>query len=266
MRKSKQGRAIGRAKRSGPRRPDPSSSAEPRLALVLEAVSEGIYDWTVATDALYVSDRLRAILGIDAREFTSREWGERVHPDDLSAYRAAVARHFKGETERVNHEYRIRRGAGDYFWVADSARCTRGEDGRAIRLTGAIRDITPRKLAEFKLVAASQATEQARQQLNDALNAMNEGLVLFDPDDRIVIFNTRYRQYFVDAGGADIGEMVKPGASLWDIMRAAHAKGMFPLFKGTDIENSHRTPQVIPPQSERHHRAASRRRQVAENQ
>lgn len=41
----------------------------------------------------------------------------------------------------------------------------RGENGRAIRLIGAVRDITRRKLAEFKLIAVGQAAERARQQL-----------------------------------------------------------------------------------------------------
>jgi adenylate cyclase len=213
---------------------DSLSTAEARLALVTEAMTEGMYDWNVVTNELYLSDRLKLILGIV--ELTSHRWAERVHPDDLATYKEAIAKHFKGETERLNCEYRVRRGSGDYFWVADSARCMRGENGRAIRLIGAVRDITRRKLAESKFVAASQTTEKARQQLSDALESMSEGLVLFDADDRIVICNPRYRRFFVDAGGPEIGELVKPGALLWDIMRAAHARGMFPLIKGSEIE------------------------------
>jgi adenylate cyclase len=215
-------------------RADPSRTTEARLALVTDAMTEGIYDWNVLTDALYLSDRLKSILGIV--ELTSHEWADHVHPDDLASYKSAIAKHFTGETERLNCEYRVRRGSGDFFWVADSARCMRGENGRAIRLIGAVRDITRRKLAEFKLVAVSQAAERARQQLTDALESMSEGLVLFDAEDRIVICNSRYRRFFIDAGSPAIGEMVKPGALLWDIMRAAHAKGMFPLFKASEME------------------------------
>jgi two-component system, cell cycle sensor histidine kinase PleC len=186
-------------KRTRPRKSPPTRgrahsdlfTAEARLALVTEAMTEGIYDWNVVTNALYLSDRLN--------------WAERVHPDDLEIYKETIRIHFKGETERFNCEYRVRRGSGDYFWVADSARCVRGEDSRAIRLIGAIRDITRRKLAERRLVAASEAAEKARQQLNDALESMSEGLVLFSADDRIVVCNTRYRRFFVEAGGADLG-------------------------------------------------------------
>ena len=86
------------------------------------------------------------------------------------------------------------------------------------------------------LASASEETDVARQQLNDTLESISEGVVLFDANDRIVTCNSRYRQYFLDVGGADVSGLVKPGASLWDIMRAAHAKGMFPLIKDFDLE------------------------------
>jgi len=212
-------------------------TVETRLALVTETITEGIYDWQVAANTLWVSDRLKIILGISEVRSISESWADRVHPEDLARYKAAIAKHFKGETERLASEYRIRRGTGDYFWIADSGRCIRGEDGRAVRLIGAVRDITRRKLAELKLIAANQMAEKARQQLNEALEAMSEGLVLFDAADRIVVCNSNYRRYFAVAGATEVAAMVKPGALLWDIMRAAHEKGMFPLLKGgADME------------------------------
>jgi class 3 adenylate cyclase len=86
------------------------------------------------------------------------------------------------------------------------------------------------------LAAASEQADVARQQLNDALESISEGVVLFDSNDRIVTCNSRYRRYFDEAGGPDIGALVKPGALLWDLMRAAHARGMFPLIKPGELE------------------------------
>lgn len=86
------------------------------------------------------------------------------------------------------------------------------------------------------LADASEEAERIRQLLNDALESMSEGLVLFDSDDRIVVCNSKYRNYFGDVVGIDVGEMVQPGAQLWDIMRAAHAKGMFPNIPKDGLE------------------------------
>lgn len=81
-------------------------TAETRLALVTETVTEGIYDWNVATNALWVSDRLKAILGIAGARSISKSWADRVHPEDLEVYKAAIVAHFKGETERLACEYK----------------------------------------------------------------------------------------------------------------------------------------------------------------
>ena len=86
------------------------------------------------------------------------------------------------------------------------------------------------------LASASEEADVARQQLNDTLESISEGVVLFDANDRIVTCNSCYRRYFDDAGGSDIGALVKPGALLWDLMRAAHARGMFPLIKDGELE------------------------------
>jgi class 3 adenylate cyclase len=87
-----------------------------------------------------------------------------------------------------------------------------------------------------RLAAVSEEADLARQQLRDTLESISEGVVLFDSDDRIVVCNSNYRNYFATTVGDDVGKMVMPGTSLWDIMRAAHAKGMFPLLAGEDIE------------------------------
>jgi PAS domain-containing protein len=95
----------------GPTRTKVSANAQPprdvlltvetRFALVTETATEGIYDWNVGTNALWVSDRLKVILGISEARSISESWGNRVHPEDLPGYRAAIVAHFKGETERL---------------------------------------------------------------------------------------------------------------------------------------------------------------------
>ena len=70
--------------------------------------------------------------------------------------------------------------------------------------------------------------EQARIQFFDAINAVSEGFVLFDAGNRLVLCNETYRRYFTDACGEDIGKLIRPGASLEEILRAGIERGMFP--------------------------------------
>lgn len=201
-----------------------------RYIVLSEAMSEGVYDWDIVADALEVSSRLSTITGLAPTELSSWEWKERIHPDDRADYRTEMVRHFRGETDRLICEYRIKRVSGDYIWIADSGRCLRADNGQAYRLIGAIRDITGRKLAQRKLQIAQEEADTARRQLLDAIESISEGIVLFDADDRIILCNSNYKQYFTVVAGEDIGDMIKPGALFWDFVRDAYARGMLPII------------------------------------
>ncbi len=91
---------------------------EERYSRVSEAVAEGIYDWSIVDNTLYVSDRLLEIFGFEGR-LTSNNWYSRVHPDDAEAYRDALRECFRGKTAKVACEYRIKARDGNYQWVED---------------------------------------------------------------------------------------------------------------------------------------------------
>src|SRR5262249_9784193 len=78
-------------------------------------------------------------------------WNARVHPDDFAGYRAALRAALKGETPRLFCEYRIRLSDGDYRWVEDHAVPVRDDKGWAVRLVGAVSDVTQRKEREEEL-------------------------------------------------------------------------------------------------------------------
>ena len=70
-------------------------ATEERHALVIEAVAEGINDWNIADNRLWVPHRLIELFGWEdagagAGERPSQEWNARVHPEDFETYRAAL--------------------------------------------------------------------------------------------------------------------------------------------------------------------------------
>ena len=105
---------------------------------------------------------------------------------------------------------------GDYRWVRDHAIGVRGDDGKVKRLVGAVRDVTDVK-------AAHEALAEARDRFQDAIEALSSGFVLFDADDRIVVCNSKYREYF-----PKLADMVAPGTPFADIIQTAMDRGLFP--------------------------------------
>jgi len=87
-------------------------------------------------------------------------------------------------------------------------------------------DITALKQAEAQLRREATRT---RGQLRDAIEAISEGFVLYDAEDRLVMFNQRYRDEFSFAP-----EALVPGATYAEILRRGVADDSVPL--GYDID------------------------------
>jgi PAS domain S-box-containing protein len=191
--------------------------SEQRYASAMRAINESVYQWNVATGEMYYSPRLYEALGLTREELCTREdWIDRIHPDDLAQFRAANVAHLKGHTERLETEYRYQHPDGTWHWARQHGVVSRDSTGRALLMVGSTGDIT----AEKKL---AEELEGVRRQLHDALEAIGEGFVLFDADDRIVMCNSRYRSWFLE-----VADQVVPGNKFESFMRAAVYAGLFP--------------------------------------
>lgn len=72
-----------------------------------------------------------------------------------------------------------------------------------------------------ELAAARDESQQARVRLDDAIEAISEGFSLYDPQDKLVVSNSRYREILqVDDDG-----LMQPGQEFREILRAAIDRG-----------------------------------------
>ncbi len=196
--------------------------SQERYELTSLASNEGIYDYDLDNESIHYSPRLLTLIDVPAEEMrTPQDWLDRIHPSDVDEYVSAMGSHVRGDTEFLSCEYRYRSGTGEWRWARQRGLAARRVDGRAYRLVGSTGDITDE-------VELRDALGRTRQQLHDAIEAMSEGLVLFDEDDRIVLCNSKYREYFVAGAGEDVGDLVRPGTSFEAIIRQAFRRGMFP--------------------------------------
>ncbi|MBN8517181.1 PAS domain S-box protein [Accumulibacter sp.] len=139
-------------------------ASEERLRLVMEATSDGIWDWQLATGELYFSDRWYTMLGYTPGEFPASyaAWRDRVHPDDLPAAEAAIAAHLDGHSSNFSIEFRMRTSSGDWKWINGRGKVSqRDAKQRALRVVGTHVDIHARKLAEEELQLSRFAIDRA---------------------------------------------------------------------------------------------------------
>jgi PAS domain S-box-containing protein len=127
--------------------------SEERYALAMEGANEGHWDWDVATDRLFLSERMKMLAGQseDSVITTRTAWLAQIviHPDDRPRFDAALTDHFKGLTPRYECEYRVRQPDGEWCWVLARGRCLRDAMGKPYRFVGSAIDITAEKQAQI---------------------------------------------------------------------------------------------------------------------
>lgn len=71
----------------------------------------------------------------------------------------------------------------------------------------------------------------ARQQLVTAIEAIEDGFIIFDEDDRLLMCNEKYRSYYQASS-----DLIVPGALFEDIIRGGVQRGQFPEADGREGE------------------------------
>ncbi len=128
--------------------------SEERYALAARGANDGLWDWQLDTNRLYLSPRWRAMLGWDgpAAEGQPAEWFGRVHPEDLPQLRDALNAHLEGLAPHFENEHRVLHGDGTYRWMLCRGLAVVGADGRPTRMAGSLTDVTERKEVERQLL------------------------------------------------------------------------------------------------------------------
>lgn len=119
--------------------------SETRLQFALEGSRDGLWDWDILAEKMYISPRWEDILGFAKGEFREgfRGWRERIHPEDAADTERKLQDHLEGRATFYESRFRVRRKDGAYCWVLDRATIVaRDADGKATRVVGTQSDIT----------------------------------------------------------------------------------------------------------------------------
>lgn len=128
--------------------------ANERFEKVAEATTDAIWDWDIKKGTYYRGNGFQDLFGYDVYRFLNSEdfWSDSFHPEDLDGLKESIELALKSTGSNYwQKEYRIIHTSGAVKTVVDKGVIIRNEVGEAVRMVGAITDITDRIKYENEL-------------------------------------------------------------------------------------------------------------------
>ena len=142
--------------------------------LVAEATSDGIYEWDMTRNALWISDSFFREFGYERTGSapTIGLWKSRIHPDEVQGVMASLTSAASSAVDEWESEYSLQRGDGSYANVLHRGFFLRDRAGRALRMVGGLVDLT-----------ASRQIATDLRLLRRAVESTNTGIVITEAPD-----------------------------------------------------------------------------------
>ncbi|KQO83990.1 diguanylate cyclase [Methylobacterium sp. Leaf90] len=131
---------------------------EERYRLAMLAIQDAIWDHDLRSDTIEWSEGTYRLFGYSDAEVanTGAWWKSKIHPDDRARVTASLRCVIEGHEHRWSEEYRFEQGDGTYADVLDRGFVIRDSPGRAVRVVGAMHDVTEERRADAALRASEE--------------------------------------------------------------------------------------------------------------
>lgn len=132
---------------------DEIKESNEKYDIVAKATSDTIWDWKIQEDKLFWNKGIKNIFGYDEDQVgdSSRWWFDNIHPEDSIKMSIKLYSFIEQKTENWQDEYRFKCSDNSYKYVLDRGFLLKDENGKAVRMIGAIQDVTKQKEEELRL-------------------------------------------------------------------------------------------------------------------
>jgi diguanylate cyclase (GGDEF)-like protein/PAS domain S-box-containing protein len=168
-----------------------------RLALMIDGVGLGTWEWNLADGSIVCSDQFHALLGpLRPKVRTDMAWWRGlIHPEDLDSYGVALADHVEGRVPALAVELRMRCADGSHRWMSVIGKVQeRDADGRALWMAGVLMDVNRVRVAEAEARTQLEQTRAALSGLDAYRTALDQHSIVAvsDASDRIRYVNDMF--------------------------------------------------------------------------
>ena len=227
---------------------------EQRWSFALEGSRDGVWDWDIVSDRIFVSQRWKQLLGFQDGE-TPRALSDllsHVDPADREAAADKLRKHLDGETAFYQAEHRVRTAQGERRWVLARGTIVERDSARKpLRFVGTHMDITEWRRAQIELTEYKERLEelvnirtaealQQQEMLASVVQATAESVFLLDLNGIVLAANHIGAERF----GCEVADLV--GTCLFDWMPPEVA-----AFRRAKVREAIETKAMVPIHDER---------------
>ncbi|MCC7476930.1 PAS domain S-box protein [bacterium] len=162
---------------------------EERFRLAAAVTSDALYEWDARANRTWRSDSYFRLFGLEKPEdnFTEAWFTQHLHPDDRDSTLARLREVIERRGAEWSADYRFRSGCGEYREISDRGRIIYDDEGRPLKMVGAISDVTERN-------TAARQREQAERLSSLVIHNAPIGITVRDASGRLLLHNERWRE------------------------------------------------------------------------
>ncbi len=183
--------------------------SQERLHQITSSLREVVWLRDIVTlEVLYVNPAYEQVWGRSCQSLYDdpTSFFDAVHPADQEHLKQAIDNQYQGKW--FDEEYRILQPDGSVRWIWGRTFPIMDEMGQVHRVMAVAEDITERRQAEReRSQLLAQIREQARR-MEDVVDTVPEGMLLLDPDERIVTANLLGKEYLAHLSDASVGDVL----------------------------------------------------------
>jgi len=204
-----------------------------RLGKIVESMSNLVCITDLEENIVWVNAAFERQTGWTLDEIKGRYFADVIRipgidPDNEKAVGRAVAARVPHSGQTVNQDR-----WGNRYWIEYNVIPLQDAAGELVGFVSIETVINRIKEQEAAMALLAQSATEARQRLENAVQALPDGLILLDDQNRVVVANRAYCEMF-----PELAAHVQAGATLRSVLEKAVEMRLFGPADGTDAERA----------------------------
>ena len=153
--------------------------SEQRFYLAMKGSNDGLWDWNVDNNEIYLSPRWKQMLGYEDHDIKNEiaAISDLMAPEDLEQTSELLQNYVEGVINTYECEFRMVHKNGSFVNILSRGFAVRTNNGRANRVVGTNIDVTNRKKQERKLKELNASLESRVEQRTQEIESKNNELI-----------------------------------------------------------------------------------------